>query len=93
MSTPITTHLYGGSTPRPIAALPVPTHAEYARSLAATYSRGTLSTLNDDGYPFGSVVLYVLDDRGQPVMLLSELAEHTKNVRRDGRASVSCRRP
>jgi putative heme iron utilization protein len=66
----------------------VPSHAEYARSLAATYSRGTLSTLNDDGYPFGSVVLYVLDDRGQPVMLLSELAEHTKNIRRDGRASV-----
>ena len=87
MTTP-TTHIYGGSAPKPVAPLPVPTHAEYARSLAATYSRGTLSTLNDDGYPFGSVVLYVLDDRGQPVMLLSELAEHTKNIRRDGRASV-----
>jgi putative heme iron utilization protein len=82
------THAYGGSAPKPIAPLPRPSHAECARSLAATYSRGTLSTLNDDGYPFGSVVLYVLDDRGQPVMLLSELAEHTKNIRRDGRASV-----
>lgn len=85
---PITTHVYDGSAPKPVAPLPMPTHAEYARSLAATYVRGTLSTLNDDGYPFGSVVLYVLDDRGRPVMLLSELAEHTKNIRRDGRASV-----
>jgi putative heme iron utilization protein len=85
---PITTHLYGGAAPQPLAPLPMPTHAEYARSLAATYVRGTLSTLDDEGHPFGSVVLYVLDDRGQPVMLLSELAEHTKNIRRDGRASV-----
>jgi heme iron utilization protein len=85
---PITTHLYDGSAPKPVASLPMPSHAEYARSLAATYIRGTLSTLNDEGYPFGSVVLYVLDDHGQPVMLLSELAEHTKNIRRDGRASV-----
>ena len=89
MSTPpIKTHAYGSSAPKPIAPLPMPTHAEYARSLAATYVRGTLSTLDEEGYPFGSVVLYVLDDRGQPVMLLSELAEHTKNIRRDGRASV-----
>jgi putative heme iron utilization protein len=85
---PITTHIYDGAVPKPVAPLPVPTHAEYARSLAATYDRGTLSTLNEEGYPFGSLVLYVLDDRGQPVMLLSELAEHTKNIRRDGRASV-----
>jgi putative heme iron utilization protein len=85
---PITTHLYDGAAPQPVAPLPMPTHAEYARSLAATYVRGTLSTLNEEGYPFGSVVLYVLDDLGQPVMLLSELAEHTKNIRRDGRASV-----
>jgi putative heme iron utilization protein len=85
---PIKTHAYGSAAPKPIAPLPVPTHAEYARSLAATYIRGTLSTLDEEGYPFGSVVLYVLDDRGQPVMLLSELAEHTKNIRRDGRASV-----
>ena len=87
-STPITTHIYDGAMPKPVAPLPVPTHAEYARSLAATYTRGTLSTLNEEGYPFGSVVLYVLDDQGQPVMLLSELAVHTKNIRRDGRASV-----
>jgi heme iron utilization protein len=85
---PITTHLYDGPAPQAVAALPMPTHAEYARSLAATYQLGTLSTLNDEGYPFGSVVQYVLDDRGQPVTLLSELAEHTKNLRRDGRASV-----
>ena len=31
---------------------------------------------------------YVLDDRGRPITFLSDLAEHTKNIRRDGRASM-----
>jgi len=68
--------------------VPMSTPAEYARNLAATYSLGTLSTLDDAGYPFASAVQFVLDDRGAPVMFLSDLAEHTKNIRRDGRASV-----
>ncbi|MGH3472155.1 MAG: hypothetical protein ACRDPG_08960, partial [Nocardioidaceae bacterium] len=45
-------------------APPEPTHAERARTLVATQTRGTLSTiaLQPAGTPFGSVVTYGLDD-------------------------------
>jgi hypothetical protein len=39
------------------------------------------------GYPYGSFTTYALAD-GHPVFLISELAEHTKNLRRDPRASL-----
>jgi len=41
-----------------------------------------------DGWPFGSVVLVARDDRGWPLLLLSDLAEHTRNLRRSPRASL-----
>lgn len=39
------------------------------------------------GYPFGSILPFVLDERHHPVFLISALAEHTKNVEADRRAS------
>lgn len=50
---------------------------------------GTLAThsLQLPGYPFASALPYALDDAHRPVFLLSELAEHTKNLRADPRAS------
>ena len=44
--------------------------------------RGTLSTvaLDPAGYPFGSVVSYGLDERGDPLFVISALAEHTRNL-------------
>jgi putative heme iron utilization protein len=91
-STPLagqpTGHLMGDDAPVAPASPPAPSHAMQARSLVAGHDRGSLATLDADGHPFGSVALYVLDDQGQPVSLLSELAEHTRNVRRDGRASL-----
>lgn len=39
------------------------------------------------GYPFASVLPFVLDERHAPVFLISRLAEHTKNLLADGRAS------
>ena len=67
-----------------------PTHAELARTLAAAARNGTLSTIARDpaGYPFGSHVLCAVDGRGRPVMSLSDLAEHTRNVAEDARASL-----
>ena len=41
-----------------------------------------------EGYPFGSVVPYVLDHEACPVLLISRLAEHTKNLAGDARASL-----
>ena len=57
--------------------------------MAARISTGTLCTLalEPEGYPYGSFVTVAFDD-GQPVFLISGLAEHTKNLERDPRASL-----
>lgn len=50
---------------------------------------GVLATQSTQmpGYPFASVLPFVLDERHCPVFLISRLAEHTKNLIADGRAS------
>jgi heme iron utilization protein len=65
-----------------------PHDAEYARTLVAAQRRGHLATLTADGYPFGSVVSYVDDAQGRPVVCISSMAEHTINAKRDPRASL-----
>jgi putative heme iron utilization protein len=69
--------------------IPTPTHAERARTLVARIPTGTLCTiaLEPEGYPYGSFVT-VAFDAGDPVFLISGLAEHTKNLERDPRASL-----
>ena len=44
--------------------------------------QGLLSTLSlaQPGFPFGSIVPFVLNHEAQPIVLLSRLAEHTKNM-------------
>jgi putative heme iron utilization protein len=66
-----------------------PSHAERARTLVAEMSTGTLCTLSlvPEGYPYGSFVTVAFED-GHPVFLISELAEHTKNLERDPRSSL-----
>ena len=80
-----------GDAPQPLydVNVPTPTHAERARTLVARLSTGTLCTvaLEPAGYPYGSFVT-VAFDRGNPVFLISRLAEHTKNLERDPRASL-----
>jgi len=80
-----------GNAPEPLydVNVPTPTHAERARTLVAQCSTGTLCTLalEPEGYPYGSFVT-VAFDQGNPVFLISQLAEHTKNLERDGRASL-----
>lgn len=67
-----------------------PSPAERARTLVASQVDGTLSTLALDpaGYPFGSIVTFALDDRGAPLVLMSTMAEHTRNLHVDDRASL-----
>ena len=57
--------------------------------MVAQISTGTLCTLalEPEGYPYGSFVT-VAFDAGNPVFLISGLAEHTKNLERDDRASL-----
>jgi len=68
---------------------PTPTHGERARTLAESIRTGTLCTLATDlaGAPYGSLVTYAMDGPS-PVFFISELAEHTKNLRADARASL-----
>jgi heme oxygenase (biliverdin-IX-beta and delta-forming) len=69
--------------------IPTPSHAERARTLVAGIPTGTLCTLalEPEGYPYGSFVTVAFDN-GNPVFLISALAEHTKNLERDPRASL-----
>jgi putative heme iron utilization protein len=88
----------GGTAPnaRPGAPLPPePSHAERARTLVVSTSRGALSTLaaEPEGYPYGSVASYGLDDRGNPLFFVSLMAEHTQNAIRDPRASLLVTEP
>jgi putative heme iron utilization protein len=41
---------------------------------------GVLSTILEDGYPFGSLVTFAIDAEGRPIFLFSKLAEHTTNL-------------
>jgi putative heme iron utilization protein len=70
-------------------SIPTPTHAERARTLVGRISTGTLCTLATEpaGYPYGSLVTVAFDN-GNPIFLISALAEHTKNLERDHRASL-----
>ena len=47
---------------------------------------GTL--MADTGHPYVSLVNVATDPAGTPILLLSSLAWHTKNIERDGRASA-----
>jgi len=69
---------------------PEPTHAERARTLVANCTTGSLATMAADqpGYPFGSVVSYALDGAESPLLCLSDIAEHTRNIKREAKASL-----
>lgn len=64
------------------------TAAEEARTIVAQTTTGTLATLSDDGTPWASLVTYGIMADGSPVLCLSTLAEHARNVERDQRASL-----
>lgn len=57
---------------------------EKARTVASVCTSGTLCTVSGhdgiEGAPFGSFVDYVLDDDGNPVMLLNDMSMHTINI-------------
>jgi len=69
--------------------VPTPTHGERARTLMSSIRTGTLCTIAKEpaGYPYGSFVTFAMDGPN-PVFFISELAEHTKNLHGDSRASL-----
>ena len=66
------------------------TPGEAGRRFVRGQHFGVLSTLSKklDGAPFGSLVDYITDQDGCPIILISALAEHTKNIESDPRISL-----
>jgi putative heme iron utilization protein len=65
------------------------------RQLWAGRFQGVLAThsLAEPGWPFPTVVPYCLDRDGRPLLLLSHLALHTKNLDADPRCGLSVSEP
>jgi len=80
---------------RPPDPTPAPrrTAGEEARTLVAGATQGVLASLTADGAPWGSVVTYGALRDGAPVMLVSLMAEHTRNLEADARASLVVAEP
>lgn len=68
---------------------------EAALTLLHESTYGTLATNSSQlpGYPYATVVPYVLDESHCPVLCISALAEHTKNLLTDPRVSLSVVQP
>jgi putative heme iron utilization protein len=64
--------------------------AHEARRMLRGHRYGALCTLSKklDGYPFGSITPYLVDHDGSLIILISTLAEHTKNILLDPRVSL-----
>ena len=71
--------------------------ARAARALIRAAATATLATLQADagprdgvpgGWPYPSLVQVATDAAGRPLLLLSDLAEHTRNSKADGRVGL-----
>jgi heme iron utilization protein len=85
----------GPPTAADAPAIPEPTYAERARTLAYLERTGTLATVSrkHPGHPFASMMPYALDGRGRPLLLISSMAVHTQNLLEDPRASLLVTQP
>jgi len=63
--------------------------ARHARHLVRAAATASLASLDPhEGAPYASLVLVAADHDGAPLLLISDLAEHTANIARDGRVSL-----
>ena len=83
-------HARGGPRTYVAPGARTPTQAERARTLVHDRVDGVLSTTSVEpaGFPFGSIVTYALDDDGAPLVLMSTMAEHARNLAADPRCSL-----
>ncbi|HEX3970713.1 MAG TPA: DUF2470 domain-containing protein [Stellaceae bacterium] len=68
-----------------------PTPADIARRLIRATDRATLATAlaaPGGSWPYASLVLVAVDYDASPLLLISTLAEHTKNLQQNPRASL-----
>jgi heme iron utilization protein len=99
MSDSATPPAFEHDVPGPVPVLPPPLEetgpaprrspAEEARALVASTNVATLATHSVDGYPWASLVAFgSLEQEAAPVLFVSRLAEHARNLERDTRASL-----
>lgn len=69
--------------------------AALCREIIREADRATLATVANKGkggtggpWPYASLVLTACDDAGCPLLLISDLADHTRNIRADKRVSL-----
>jgi len=67
--------------------------AEEARTLVSAVTVGYLATVGESGDPWCSLVVYGPDAEGNPVLLVSTMAEHGRNLVTDPRASLAINDP
>ena len=67
--------------------------AEEARTLVSSMTVGYLATVGADGSPWCSLVVYGATADGNPVLLVSTMAEHGRNLADDPRASLAINDP
>src|SRR2546423_15146347 len=62
-----------------------------ARRLLNHQGMGVLSTHSVDvaGYPFGSIAPFVVNYEGEPTILISEIAQHTRNIKQNNKVSLT----
>jgi heme iron utilization protein len=77
-----------------MAEFPVDTKspAQQARAVARACRTASLATTmsGQNGQPYASLVLVAFDHDAAPILLISRLAEHTKNLISNDRASLLC---
>lgn len=60
-----------------------------ARTLVRSRDRGGLATaMTGDGWPYASLVMLACDAAANPLLMISELAEHTQNILADNRVGL-----
>ena len=93
-SVPMGKHAGSGPASNQLAAAET-TFAERARTLLHLGRIGSLSTLSrkQQGFPFGSVMPYALDENGRPLFLISTMAMHTQNLLADPHSSLLVTQP
>jgi heme oxygenase (biliverdin-IX-beta and delta-forming) len=62
-----------------------------ARRLLNHQSVGVLSShsIDVEGYPFGSIAPYALDYESEPTILISDIAQHTRNIKQNNKVSLT----
>jgi len=62
-----------------------------ARRLLNHQSVGVLSShsIDVEGYPFGSIAPYALNYESEPTILISDIAQHTRNIKHNNKVSLT----